>query len=88
MWGGEAERDLGALHPSPYAEEEIAGEQRAALIHSALSKGHHQLLSLCPLWALSPELLGAEFRVAFRNRTGNARSCGPVLQAFQRLAGG
>lgn len=44
MWGGEAERDPGALHPSPYAEEEIAGEQRAALINSTLSKGHHQLL--------------------------------------------
>lgn len=87
MWGGEAEHNPDALHPSPYAEEEIAGEQRAALIHSALSKGHYQFLSLCPLWALSPELVRAEFRVAFRNRTGNARSCGPVLQPFQKLAG-
>lgn len=88
MWRGEAERDPGALHPSPSVKEEISGEQRAALIHSTLSKGHHQLLPLCPLQTLSPELLGGEFRAAFRNCIGSARSCGPVLQPFQRLAGG
>lgn len=56
--GGEAELILVPSVPPLLSKMKEQVSKRAALIHSALSKGHHQLSSLCPLRTLSPEQLG------------------------------